>query len=432
LVKLTVKETERLEGDVKAPPSKAYTHRAVIAAALSEGKSVIINPLKCDDTEATIEACSMLGARIKWNDQESSLIIEGFSKPKAPSNIINCKGSGSTIRFLTPVCTLAEGISVLTGDSSLRKRPIQPLLDALNQLGAHCLSVGKNGKPPIIVIGGGIKGGEALLAGDISSQFISGLLFAAPMAEMNTTIKVNTPLESKFYVKMTLETLKKHRIEVESSQRHDKFTVPCDQKFKPAKHVIEGDYSSAAFILAGASIMNSKVRVTDLKKQTLQSDRAIVKILEEMGVSVSLSEKCIEVYGNSEGLKPIQVDLRDSPDLVPACVVLACFAKGKSIIRGVKRLKFKESDRLSTLVSEFRKMGAKIAVSDNSIVIEGSAKLHGAELCSHRDHRVAMACTVAALRAEGETIIHGIECVRKSYPNFVENLKVLGGKVIGW
>jgi 3-phosphoshikimate 1-carboxyvinyltransferase len=432
LAKLIVKKTEKLEGVIKAPPSKAYTHRAVIAAALSEGESVIINPLKCNDTEATIKACSMLSARIKWNDLGSSLIIDGFSKPKAPENIINCKGSGSTMRFLTPVCALAEGTSILTGDSSLRKRPMRPLLDALNQLGTRCISAGKNGKPPIIVLGGGIKGGEVSLAGDISSQFISGLLFAAPMAETNTTMKVNTSLESKFYVEMTLETLKKHGIEVESPQSRDMFIVPCNQKFRPAKHVIEGDYSSAAFLLAAASITNSKFKVTDLKEQTLQSDKVIVKILEEMEVLISLKENCVEVHGNGGWLKPIEVDLKDSPDLVPVCVVLACFAKGKSIIRGVRRLKFKESDRLSTLVSEFRKMGAKIAVGNDSIIIEGGPKLRGAELCSHRDHRVAMACIVAALKAEGETVIHGVECVRKSYPNFVDDLKVLGGNMVGW
>lgn len=428
---LTVKKTERLEGTLRAPPSKAYTHRAVIAASLSKGKSVIKYPLRCSDTEATIKACSMLGAKIKWNKKEKALTVEGFSKPKTPDNIIDCRGSGSTIRFLASVCALAEGASVLTGNKSLRRRPMQPLIDALNQLGTRCFSAKNDGKPPIIVLGGGVRGGEASLVGNVSSQFISSLLFAAPKAEKETRIGVNTPLESKSYVEMTLNTLKAHNIKVECSQSFDRFSVPCNQEYMPTSHDIEGDYSSAAFLLAAASITNSKVGVTGLKRQTLQGDKIIVDIIKEMGVAVSSAEDDIEVSGSGEGLKPINVDLRDSPDLVPVCAVLACFAKGKSVISGVGRLRFKESNRLVALASELGKMGAKITVSKDSMVIEGGAKLCGAHVSSHRDHRIAMACAVAALEAEGETVIHGIECIKKSYPNFVQDLKSLGGKLFG-
>ncbi|MEM3464757.1 MAG: 3-phosphoshikimate 1-carboxyvinyltransferase, partial [Candidatus Bathyarchaeia archaeon] len=189
---------------------------------------------------------------------------------------------------------------------------------------------------------------------------------------------------------------------------------------------------SAAFLLAAASITNSKVGVTGLKRQTLQGDKIIVDIIKEMGVAISSAEDDIEVSGNGEGLKPINVDLRDSPDLVPVCAALACFAKGKSVISGVGRLRFKESNRLVALASELGKMGAKITVSKDSMVIDGGAKLCGAHVSSHRDHRIAMACVVVALGAEGETVIHGIECIKKSYPNFVEDLKSLGGKLFGW
>lgn len=432
MAKLTVGKTERLDGSVRAPPSKAYTHRAVIAASLSKGKSLIRYPLKCRDTEATIKACSMLGAKIKQVEKENSLIVEGFSKPKAPDNIINCKGSGSTIRFLTSICALADGASVLTGDRSLRKRPMQPLIDALNQLEARCFSAKNDGKPPIIVLGEGLKGGEASLVGNVSSQFISSILFAAPKAKKETGIAVNTPLESKSYVEMTLSILKAHSIKVECSSRYDRFTVPCEQEYTPANHVIEGDYSSAAFVLAAASITKSKVRVTGLRRRTLQGDKAIVNIIREMGVAISLDEDSIEVSGSGEKLKPVDVDLRDSPDLVPVCAALACFAEGETVIRGVGRLRFKESDRLLALASEFGKMGAKIKVSGDSLTIDGGVGLHGAHLHSHRDHRIAMACAVVALRADGETVIHGIESIKKSYPNFVQDLKSLGGKLFGW
>ncbi|MGQ9623899.1 MAG: 3-phosphoshikimate 1-carboxyvinyltransferase [Candidatus Bathycorpusculaceae bacterium] len=432
MAKLIVKRTEMLEGTVRAPPSKAYTHRAVIVASLSKGKSTIINPLECSDTEATVKACSMLGAKIKWSKKESSLIVKGFSKPKTPDDIIDCRGSGSTIRFLTSVCALVDGASVLTGDRSLRKRPMQPLIDALNQLGARCFSAKNDGKPPIIVLGGGVKGGEASLVGNVSSQFISSLLFAAPKAERDVRVEVKTPLESKSYVEMTLETLKAHCIKVECSFSYDRFTVPCSQEYTPTNHVIESDYSSAAFLLAAASVTNSKVRVTGLKKQTLQSDKTIMNIIKEMGVAINSDGDSIEVSGNGERLDSIDVDLKDSPDLVPVCAALACFAEGESVIRGVGRLRFKESDRVSTLVNELSKMGAKITASEDTMTIEGGAKLRGAHVCSHRDHRIAMTCVVAAFGAEGETVIHGIECVNKSYPNFVEDLKSLGGKLFGW
>jgi 3-phosphoshikimate 1-carboxyvinyltransferase len=429
MAKLTVKKTESLKGTVTAPSSKAYTQRTVIAASLSEGKSVIKYPLKCNDTIATIKACSMLGAKIKWED--SSLSVEGVSKPKTPEDIIYCQGSGATIRFLTSICALADGTSVLTGDRSLGRRPMQPLLDALNQLGAKCFSTKGDGKPPVIVLGGGIKGGSASIVGNVSSQFISSLLFAAPKAEKETKIEITTTLESKFYVEMTLNILKEHGIKVEFSPNYERFIVPCNQNYMPFNHAIEGDYSSAAFLLAAASITKSEVKITNLKGQTLQGDKIIVNILKKMGVTISQDKDCVEVFGK-EKLQPVNIDLKDSPDLVPVCAVLACFADGETIIKGVKRLRFKESDRISSLISELGKMGAKIKVENNSLKIEGKAKLHGAHICSHRDHRIAMACTVAALKTEGETVIQGIECIRKSYPNFIQDLKTLGGKMFGW
>jgi 3-phosphoshikimate 1-carboxyvinyltransferase len=430
MAKLTVKKTENLKGTVTAPPSKAYTQRAVTTAALSEGKSVIKNPLKCNDTIATIKACSMLGAEIKWED--SSLVVEGVSKPKTPEDIIYCQGSGATIRFLTSICALADGASVLTGDKSLRRRPMQPLLDALNQLGAKCFSTKGDGKPPIIVLGGGIKGGAVSIVGDVSSQFISSLLFATPKAKEETIIEITTPLESKFYVEMTLNTLREHGVKVEYSKNYERFIVPHNQSYTPFNHAIEGDYSSAAFLLAAASITKSEVKIANLNRWSLQGDKIIVEVLKEMGVTISQHEDIVEVFGNGGKLKPVNVDLKDSPDLVPVCAVLACFADGETVIKGVKRLRFKESDRIASLISELGKMGAKIKVENNAIKITSETKLHGAHICSQKDHRIAMACAVAALRAEGETVIQGIECVRKSYPNFIQDLKALGGKMFGW
>ncbi|MEM2994888.1 MAG: 3-phosphoshikimate 1-carboxyvinyltransferase [Candidatus Bathyarchaeia archaeon] len=430
MAKFIVKKTESLKGTVTAPSSKAQTQRAIIAASLSEGKSTIKYPLKCSDTLATAKACLMLGAKIKW--QNTSLIVEGVSKPKTPEDVIYCKGSGATIRFLTSICGLADGASVLTGDKSLRRRPMQPLLDALNQLETKCFSAKGDGKPPIIVFGGGIRGGSASIVGNVSSQFISSLLFATSKAEKETRIEVTTPLESKFYVEMTLDTLRKHGVKVDYSPNYARFVVPCNQSYTPFNHAIEGDYSSAAFLLAAASLTKSNVKIVNLKEQSLQGDKIIVDVLKEMGVAISQNGNSVEVFGNGGELQPVNIDLKDSPDLVPVCAALACFADGETIINGVKRLRFKESDRISSLISELGKMGAEIKAENNSLIVKGKNKLHGADICSHKDHRIAMACAVAALKAEGETVIHGIECIKKSYPNFVQDLKALGGKIFGW
>jgi len=426
LTDLIVNRTETLSGSVKAPPSKAHTHRAVIAGSLSDGRSMIKEALVCDDTVATIKACRMVGAEI--DQDKTTFRVDGISKPNTPENVIDCGESGTTIRFLTPVCALAEGISVLTGNESLRERPMKPLLEALEYLGVNCYSARSDGFPPIIVFGGGIKGGKAAIRGDVSSQYISGLLFATPMAEDKTEIHVTTQLESKPYVAMTLDVLSKHGIRVDSHPDYMRFTVPPDQKYVPSSHSIEGDYSSAAFLMAAAAITNSKVRITGLKRETLQGDKAIVDILKDMGSLVEVGEEYIEVRGVERGLRGIKIDLSDNPDLVPVCAVLASSAGGRTDISGVKRLRFKESDRILSLSSELGKMGIKVTAFDDKMIIEGG-KMQGVILNSHNDHRIAMACTVAALRSEAPTVVHGIECVSKSYPNFVEDLRLLGGNV---
>ncbi len=422
---LIIRKTENLRETVEAPSSKAYTHRALIAASLSEGRSSIQKPLVCDDTRATIKACSLLGAKIR--KLKESFVVDGTPKPATPEDVIHCGDSASTLRFLTPVCALAEGISFLTGNEGLRRRPMEPLLIALRQLGVQCYSTRGDGYPPIIVFGGGIKGERASIRGDVSSQFVSALLFGTPKADSDTEIVVTTQLESKPYVTVTLDVLHKHGIKVEPSPDYSRFSVPCGQAYTPFNHVIEGDYSSAAFLLAAAAITNSHVKITNLRRDTLQGDRKMIEILQKMGSQVKVGEDYIEVLGANQGLKGVKVDLRDTPDLVPVCAALACYAQGENVIKGTRRLRFKESNRIASISSELRKMGREIMESEEGFIIEGGG-LHGAEIDPHRDHRIAMACAVAALGAEGTTTIHGIECVDKSYPDFVKDLLSLGGE----
>ncbi len=425
MVDLIIERTDELGGAVRAPPSKAYTHRTLIASSLSEGSSQIREPLICDDTLATIDACRLLGADIEHC--EEYINVHGALKPATPEDVIYCRDSGSTIRFITPVTALADGISILTGGESLRRRPMMPLLEALRGLGVRCYSARFDGYPPIVVFGGGIRGGETWIRGDVSSQFISGLLFATPKAEENTTIKLTTELESKPYVAMTMDTLRRHGVEVEAEEGYRTIRVPSGQCYKPADHTIEGDYSSAAFILAAAAVTNSRVRVENLKVDTLQGDRLILNILKVMGVEVKVGSDYVEVLGVHGGLRGIEIDLRDNPDLIPVCVALASHASGRTLIKGVRRLRIKESDRVSSILEEFGRMGVNVSAGRDEIEVQGGI-VHGAELNSHNDHRIAMACAITALKATGRSVIHGIECIRKSYPRFIEDLKSLGAR----
>jgi 3-phosphoshikimate 1-carboxyvinyltransferase len=281
------------------------------------------------------------------------------------------------------------------------------------------------------VHGGGIAGGKTSIRGDVSSQFISGLMFACPKAQRATEIVVTTPLESKGYVEMTREVLAEHGIRISISEDYGQIRVPSGQTYKPHDHRVPGDFSSAAFLLAAAAITRSEVTVNNLDYSLVQGDKAIVGILKQMGVNGKVCSNRIEIEGTGEPLKSIDVNAKDTPDLVPISVVLACYANGASRIRGVQRLRLKESDRLTSLHDELGKMGADIAVDEGSIAVKGSRRLHGAEIDPHDDHRIAMACAVAALRAEGETIIRDAECVKKSYPRFFIDLQRLGVDLVG-
>ena len=418
---ILIQETKELTGQIEAPPSKSYTHRAIIAASLADGKSRIRSPLLADDTIVTLNACASLGASI--TQRKIELKIVGSSELKAPTEAINCGDSASTIRFLTSIAALAKGRTVLDGSAGLRRRPIGPLIGALRELGVQCTSNGDF--PPVTVVGGTLRGGGASLVGDMSSQFVTGLLLACPLAEEDTEIVLTTPLESKPYIRLTLDILKSHSIEVSASEDLRRFAIPCNQAYAPKDHDVPGDYSAAAFLLAAAAITDSKATVKNLFSN--QPDSEIVNILTMMGAQVKVEEKSVKVSGGK--LRGITIDARDIPDLVPVCAVLACIAEGTTRIEEAGRLRIKESDRLSTISSELLKMDADITEEAKGLTIRGPCVLRGATIDPHGDHRVAMACAVAGLRAEGKTEILEAECVNKSYPNFFRDLKRLGGRV---
>ena len=429
MTEVTVKRTEKLKGEVYAPPSKAYTQRMLIAAALSAGTSKITAPLLSEDTEATLRAVKALGAKVKATSD--CWAVTGAKPLKGAEEPVDCGESGATLRFMIPVAALAAEPTVFVLGSSLEQRPLEPLLDSLKQLGAEAHIQRLGGRAQVHVKGGGIAGGKAAMRGDVSSQFVSGLMFACPNARADTEVTLTTPLESKGYVQMTRDVLAQHCVEVAISKDFDCLHIPSNQKYKPRDHRVPGDFSSAAFLLAAAAITHSETRIKNLDYETAQGDKAIVDILKQMGATVHVRSNQIEITGNGGVLTAVDVDARDVPDLVPVCAVLACYARGTSVIHDAQRLRYKESDRLLSLYVELKKMGAEIAVSESSLTVKGPCALRGSTVNPHNDHRIAMACAVAALGASGETTIQNAECVRKSYPQFFNDLRVLGADVVG-
>jgi 3-phosphoshikimate 1-carboxyvinyltransferase len=429
MTQATIRPTVRLKGEVCAPPSKAYTQRMLIANALSKGTSKISNPLLSEDTEATIHAVEALGAEVQGTSD--CWKVNGADPLKGAEEPIDCGESGATLRFMIPVAALAPSPSVFVLGKGLAKRPIDPLLSSLKELGAEANLQKIRGATTVRVEGGGISGGKTSLPGDVSSQFVSGLMFACPMANLDSEVTLTSPLESNSYVLMTQEVLLGHAVNVDVPKGFSHLRIPSKQVYQPANGKVPGDFSSAAFLLAAAAITNSAVSVKNLDRTTAQGDKAILRIFQRMGVKGRVCEEQVEINGDLALLGAVDVDARDIPDLVPVCAVLGCYAKGTTRIHDAQRLRLKESDRLTSLYTELRKMGASVAMDEDSLTVKGPSRLHGAIIDPHNDHRIAMACAVAALRAEGETVIQNAECVRKSYPHFFTDLRKIGADLDG-
>jgi 3-phosphoshikimate 1-carboxyvinyltransferase len=427
LTDVTIKKTKRLIGQVCAPPSKSYTQRMLIAAALAKGASKISDPLVSEDTEATLRAVEAIGARIKKSN--NCWIIEGARTIENTKNPIDVGESGATLRFMIPITALAAGPSTLVFRGSLERRPVEPLLESLRQLGAKAYSGKLDDADAVFVEGGGIGGGKTTIPGNVSSQFVSGLMFACPLAKKDTEVTLISPLESEDYVKMTEIVLSKHAIVVDIYE--NRLFISAKQAYKPADDKVPGDFSSTAFLLAAAAITTSRVQVNNLDYGSVQGDKAILGILKQMGVNGKVCPCSVEIEGEGNGLGAVDVDARNIPDLVPAITALACYAKSNSHIFGAHRLRLKESDRLNSLSCELTKMGAQIIINHDGLTVRGGSRLRGALIDPHNDHRIAMACAVAALGAEGETTIQNAECVRKSYPQFFTHLRELGADVVG-
>ena len=402
-----------LRGEVQAPPSKSMTQRAIAAALLSGGESIILNPSGCDDSLAAMSIASALGASVVT--EPGRMRISGSGEIK--ENLLNCGESGLAIRMFSPVAALNDSEIVLTGTGSLTKRPMSMIVDALRQLGVSCKSDG--GFLPLR-IKGPLKGGSCKIDGSLSSQLLTGLLMALPVAENDSVVIVEN-LKSKPYIDMTLQVLERFGIRIDRTD-YSRFSIPGSQIYQPQKFEIEGDWSGGAFLLVAGAI-NGEITVKGLRPDSRQSDKAILNVLDSAGARTTIMENSIGVKKSK--LRPFFFDATESPDLFPPLVALAAYCRGTSTIKGVSRLIHKESNRSAALVNEFGKMNVKIEADGDNMMITGG-KVTGAEVSSHGDHRIAMAAAVAALAASAKVIIKDSQCVAKSYPAFFDDLRHLG------
>ncbi|MDF1557858.1 MAG: 3-phosphoshikimate 1-carboxyvinyltransferase [ANME-2 cluster archaeon] len=415
-----------LKGEVLAPPSKSYTHRAVVMASLS-GRTIVRRPLLSADTIATIQACRALGAVIR--EENDTLIVHGVNgKPVTPADIIDVANSGTTLRLMMAVSALCDGTTVLTGDESIQTRPNTPLMQVLNQLGASVLSTRDNGMAPIEVTGP-LKGGEAVMDGSISSQFFSALLIACPLCPEGTLVKVDGELKSRPYVEITIEMLKNAGIEIglfEDDRGHLSFNIPPNQSYELSDYTVPGDFSSASYLLAAGALTGDGITVGGLYPNK-QGDAAIIPILQEMGADMEWDRERGEVHVNKSRLLGTTVDVSMTPDLVPTLAVVGAAAGGKMVIENAEHVRYKETDRLHAMTVELARMGVDIQEEPDRLVIRGGS-LHGARVSGWHDHRIVMALSVAGLVA-GDTVIDTAESVDISYPGFFDAMRSLGGAI---
>jgi 3-phosphoshikimate 1-carboxyvinyltransferase len=404
---------------VTIPGSKSYTHRALILSSLADGESVLINALRCEDTERTAEALKRFGVAVSWESDHIRVLGRG-GKFESSEDRIDVGNSGASMRFLTALAALKKGITLLDGSERMRKRPIGELLNGLGELGVKAYSKKGDGCPPVIVESQGLKGGTARIKGEESSQFLSGLLMMAPFAQKDVNIEVTGSLASKPYVDITRDVMSAFSVEI-NNREYRSFFIKAGQRYLPQTYRIEGDASNASYFFSAAAVCRGRVRVENINPATIQGDIGFLEILERMGCRVIRGRDWIEVLGGE--LHGIEMDMNEMPDLVPTLAITAAFAKGKTTIQNIGHLRFKESNRLHALAVELSKMGIPTKEGEDRLEVEGG-KPHGAEVETYDDHRIAMSFAVAGLAVPGVKI-KGERCVDKSFPGFWEVLQRL-------
>lgn len=414
-------EQSKLNGTITCPPNKSYTHRAIFLASLVNGKSLVKNVLRSRDTNATIEMCKSLGAEI--TEAGNNLKIKGISKFEGEDLSVDASNSGTTIRIATAISALRDTKTTLTGDESLRKRPMSALLEALETLGAKCSS--NDGKPPVEIVGK-IKGGEISIAGNVSSQFISALFIASPLTEKGITVNITSELVSKPYLDATISTMKKFGVEVDVMEPYKKYRIE-PQEYKHATITIPTDFSSVALLLSASVLVGEKLTIKISIGDLAQGDEAIIDILGKLGVDVSLNNNAIKVDA-PEKLLGGKFDLSNTPDLLPPLAILALKCAFPLELYNVKHARFKETDRIAILVRELRKLGLEITEKEDGMILNPPTKLIGAGLDSEDDHRLFMAFCIAAMYV-GNCTVSDPESVDVSYPSFISDMNRVGAKI---
>lgn len=389
-------QSAALNGAVTLPPSKSAAHRAIVCSFLAGGGSVTpMIPSK--DMEAALGAAKSL---------------------KSGEKVINCIESGNTLRFFIPVAAALGREVTFTGEGRLPQRPLQEYIDLLPK---HGVKIENAGSLPL-KISGQLQSGDFEIRGDISSQYITGLLLALPVLDGDSRIVLTTPLRSKPYVAMTIKVLADYGVEVLETDYG--YFVRGNQQYAVRDYTVEGDWSHAAFFMSAAAI-GGRITLKGLDLNSAQGDKAVCEVMRRFGAKVTADENGVTCVHDK--LSGIEIDCNDIPDMAPAIAVTAAFAKGQTVIRGAQRLRFKESDRLEAIAFNLKKMGAGVTVTQDSMVIT-PACVHGAELKGYNDHRIVMAFSVAASFAVGDTVIDEAESINKTYPSFFEDLNSLGGK----
>ncbi len=411
----------RISGKIICPTNKSYTHRAIFLASLADGESKIKNVLRSADTNATLEACKNFGIEIKEDNYD--LILRSSSDKSINSTDIDAVNSGTTIRIAAAIAALGEGKTRLTGDESLQKRPMQPLLDALESIGAKCSST--EGNPPITV-SGKIKGGEVSIPGNVSSQFISALMIVAPRTENGIVLNIEGDLVSKPYLDATIATMRKFGASVKTHIPYKKYTV-LPQIYKSATFVVPSDFSSLALLLAAAVLIGDDLKINVNIGDLPQGDESFIDILEMLGVKISITEDMISV-SSPEKLSGGRFDLGNTPDLLPPLAIMALKSSKPIEIFNVKHARFKETDRIAILARELPKIGMKVTEKEDGLILESPHEMKGAVLDSENDHRLFMAFCIAGMYV-GDCTVSNAESVSVSYPTFVEDLNKVGASL---
>ncbi|MFT4092845.1 MAG: 3-phosphoshikimate 1-carboxyvinyltransferase [Niabella sp.] len=435
-MKVTISPSE-LTGNILAAASKSSMQRACAAALVAAGRSVVYNPGHSNDDKAAMSIIQILGATIEKRNEEMLIDSSGFKAGAAIASlkdeqegVINCGESGLSIRMFTPLAALVSNKITINGEGSLVTRPMDFFDEILPQVGVTIRS--NQGKLPL-VIQGPLQPRNITIDGSLSSQFLTGLLLAyavAPFEADRVSIKVNN-LKSKPYIDLTLNVMKKFGLNVPENKDYEDFVF-----YKPtanrepviSTYTVEGDWSGGAFLLVAGAIAGN-ITVRGLSMASTQADKKITEALMSANAGIAIDAKGIQLHKTT--LNAFEFDATDCPDLFPPLVALAAYCEGMTSLKGVSRLAHKESDRGITLQQEFGKMGLQVDLDGDMMYIHGGKGLKGALVHSRHDHRIAMACAVAALRATGDTTIEEAYAINKSYPDFYDHLKLLGAKVSG-